>query len=179
MAKSKVKDDKEIIDPITGELFNDKPAFNERVTVVTQRRDGTRRIQHFFDNCPTLTEQHTAHLSDLNYLMDKYQPDELANYIAARNQYRQEILNHDFSAEPSLQDSMNVVYKSKQNFENLSPDIKKNFRNHVEFLKFIDNPDNKQKMISMGILKPDEIKGIEIPIPNPIVEDANIKTDKK
>lgn len=146
------------------EIAHDK--LNQVITKTTIRADGTLRIQQDFSNCPTLTEQHTAHLTNINYLMEKFQPDELAAYIAARNQYRQEILGHDFSQEPSLQDAKNIIYKSKQEFESLDDDIKRNFSNHLEFLKFIDNPANAEKMLKLGILTKKQLNNITIPEPN-------------
>lgn len=132
--------------------------LNEVIIKETVRANGSVRIQQDFSNCPTMAEQHTAHLTDINYLMKKYKPDELAAYMAARAQYRQEILGHDFSQEPNLQEAHNIVLRSKQEFEALDEELKSNFRNHVEFLKFIDNPANAEKMIKLGLLKPQQVK---------------------
>ncbi|WNK14304.1 MAG: internal scaffolding protein [Microvirus sp.] len=132
--------------------------LNEVIIKETIRPNGTLRIQQDFEFCPTLTEQHTAHLTDLNYLIHKYKPDELAAYIAAKNQYKQEILGHDFSSEPSLQDAKNVVYQCKKAFDELPNDIKIQFKNHLEFLKFIDNPANAEKMLKLGLLREEQIE---------------------
>lgn len=158
-----MKKQKELIDMETGEILNEKPELNVVKTVTRKRADGTLRIQQDFTNCPTMTEQHTAHLTNINYLMERYKPDELAAYIAARNEYRREIVGHDFSREPDIQDAKNIIYQSKQEFEKLPDDVKSSFRNHVEFLKFIDNPDNAEKMLKMGILTKREIEKIKIP----------------
>lgn len=126
------------------------------------REDGSRRVAFGYEFCPTLAEQHTAHLSNLNYLMEKYQPDELAAYIAARTQHRVEILGHDFSAEPTLQEAKNQVYKSKQAFEALPDHVKDQFKSHIEFLKFIDNPANEETILKLGIVKKRELENIKI-----------------
>lgn len=131
--------------------------LNEVVMLQTKRSNGSLRIQQDFEFCPTMAEQHTAHLSDINYLMERYKPDELAAYIAARNQYRQEIIGHDFSTEPGLFEARNITYRLKQNFEELSDDVKSHFKNHVEFLKFIDNPANQEKMLKLGLMTKKEI----------------------
>lgn len=162
MSKKKLND--EVVNTETGEITS--PKLNEVIIVETRRSNGTVRIQLDFQNCPTLAEQHTAHLTNINYLMEKYKPDELAAYIAARNQHRLEITGHDFSQEPDLQQANNIIYRSKQNFEALPEDIKNNFRNHLEFLKFIDNPSNVEKMIKMGILTKRQIDGVIIPEPD-------------
>lgn len=131
---------------------NSKGKLNEVITKVTERPDGTFRYQQDFTNCPTLTEQHTAHLTNINYLIEKYKPDELAAYIAARNQYRQEILGHDFSSEPDFQQAKNIQLNFKKDFEDLPEEIQKSFKNPLEFLKFMDNPQNAEKMIKLGLL---------------------------
>lgn len=131
--------------------------LNEVIIKETIRANGTVRIQQDFSFCPTMAEQHTAHLSDLNYLVEKYKPDELAAYLTAKTQHRREILGHDFAREPSMQDAKNEIYKLRQAFENLPEDFKRNFKNHVEFLKYIDNVDNQQKLIKAKILSEKEV----------------------
>lgn len=128
-----------------------------------------------------MAEQHTAHLSDINYLMERYQPDELAAYIAARSQWRQEIIGHDFSLEPNLQEGLNRVNQLKQDFEELDPEIKKHFKNHVEWLKFIDNPANQEKMIKMGLMTKREIEKHTSEPNNELNDEKNagVKTNKK
>lgn len=151
----------EEVDMQTGEITSFKGKLNQVIIKETRRVDGSLRIQQDFSNCPTLAEQHTAHLTDINYLIEKFKPDELAAYISARNQYRQEIVGHDFSRELSLQDAKNVVYRSQQEFLNLDPEIRDNFKNHVEFLKFIDNPANAEKMLKLGILTKRQVENLQ------------------
>lgn len=151
----------EAVDMETGEIISPAKLLNKVVVKETVRGNGTVRIQQDFSNCPSMAEQHTAHLTDLNYLVKTYKPDELAQYIAARNQYRQEIVGHDFSIEPDMQEAKNVIYRSKQEFEKLDDDVKQSFANHLEFLKFIDNPANAEKMIKLGILKPEQVENLQ------------------
>lgn len=157
------------------EQIEEMGKLNELKIHTSTRKNGTLRIALDYSNCPSLAEQHTAHLTNINYLMAKYQPDELAAYIAARNQYRQEILGHDFSQEPSLQEAKNSVLHLKTAFEKLPEDIKNQFKNHVEFLKFIDNPSNQEKMIKMGLLKQKQIDEL---LPKTTTNDQTIN-DKK
>lgn len=176
-----MKKQKEIINKETGEIMNAK--LNELIIHETIRPNGTVRIQLDYSNCPTMAEQHTAHLTNINYLIEKYKPDELAAYIAARNAHRQEIVGHDFTQEPSLQDAKNVVYNSRQNFEKLPDDIKKYFPNHLEFLKFIDNPANADKMVALGLMTKKQIENIQIeevhPSPTPQTTTKHEEKDKK
>lgn len=153
--------------------------INEVIIVITPRPNGRSRIQQDFQFCPTMTEQHSAHLTDLNYLIKKYKPDELAAYIQARNMQRREILGVDFSREPSLMDAKNEVYRLKQAFQDLPEDIKQNFQNHVEFIKFIDNPANAEKMLKLGILTKKQIEDNSMtqPTPTPTQEKENAKAE--
>lgn len=140
-----------------------KGKLNVVIEKITKRPNGSIRIQQDFSNCPTLAEQHTAHLTDLNYLIEKYKPDELGAYIAAKSQHRLEVLGHDFSMEPNYQEAKNILYKSKQEFEELPDEVKHSFKNHLEFLKFIDNPNNAEKMIKLGILTPKQVETLQSP----------------
>lgn len=141
---------KELVEDVSDQL-------NKVIVVETKRKNGTIRLQQDFRYCPTMAEQHTAHLSDINYLMKTFQPDELAAYIAARKSHRQEVIGHDFSVEPNLQEGKNAVYRLQTAFQNLPENIRNQFKNHVEFLKFIDNPANQQKMLDMGLLTKKQI----------------------
>lgn len=161
------------------EIVEELGKLNEVIYHSEHRPDGTVSHALDFSNCPSMAEQHTAHLTDINYLMEKYQPDELAAYLAARNQYRQEILGHDFSSEPSLQDAKNSVLALRTAYENLKPELRNQFKNHVEFLKYIDNPANKEKLIKLGLLKESEINKLtpQTPPPPNINTNANDSTN--
>lgn len=160
MAKQKLSDET-LFDTNTGEILT-PDQLNVVKEVITHRPNGTLRIQQDFSNCPSLAEQHTAHLTDINYLIKKYKPDELAAYIAARAAYRSEILGHDFSLEFNLQDAKNVIYNSRKEFEALPDKIRQSFSSHLEFLKFIDNPANAQKMLDLGILTQKQLSNLKI-----------------
>ena len=140
--------------------------LNEKLFIFKKRADGSLRIQEDYQYCPTMAEQHTAHLSDINYLVERYKPDELAAYMAARAT-RPEIIGHDFSREPDLQGAKNITYLLKKNFEALPEEIRQNFKNHVEFLKFIDNPANQEKMLKLGLMTKQEIKDNTPPATTP------------
>lgn len=158
---------KDLQKELVGSIFDEdgvveEGKLNELIIKETRRPDGSLRLQYDYSFCTSRTDVHSAHLTDLNYLIEKYKPDELAQYIAARSQYRAEILGHDFSQEPNLQDAKNLIYRSRQEFEALPDDIRMHFRSHLDFLKFMENPANKEKAIKIGLLSPEQIKKIEI-----------------
>lgn len=144
----------------TGEVM---PAedLNRVVVIESRRPNGTLRIQRNFDFCPSMAEQHSAQMTDLNFLIAKFKPDELAQYIAARSQGRSPIGEFvDLTNEPSLQDAKNVVYRARQAFLELPDEIKLQFRSPVEFYKHLDNPANQEKLIKLGLMKRKEIEEI-------------------
>lgn len=144
----------------------EKPVkLNEVINVITHGPRGRVRVQLDFSACPTMTEQHTSHLSDINYLMERYKPDELAAYIAAKASGRSPILGHDFSQEPDFQGARNITYRLQQSFEALPEEVRMHFRNHLEFLKFIDNPANQAKMEQLGLMTKKEIAENTTPTP--------------
>lgn len=176
------KQNNDFIDKGTGEIMEGK--LNQVIIVETRRPDGSLRVAQDYKYCPTMAEQHTAHLTNINYLMERYKPDELAAYIAARSQYRQEILGHDFSVEPNLQEANNVIYKSKQAFSELPEEFQNQFKSHLEFLKYIDNPANAETLIKLGLATKKQIEQIKIPdqIPNtstPLNPNQNLQTQSQ
>lgn len=161
--REKPIENQEKIDFETGEVsVVGLESLNKVIIKETRRPDGTLRIQQDFTNCPTMAEQHTAHLTNINYLIEKYKPDELQAYLNARSQYRQEIVSHDFASEPSLQEARNMVYQSRMAFESLPEMIRNQFRSHLEFLKFADIPSNAQKLIDLRVLSPQQLQSILI-----------------
>lgn len=152
-----MKKETEFVNKQTGEIIS-LGKLNQVDITVAPRKNGTIRIQQGFDNCPTMAEQHTAHLSDINYLMATYQPDELAAYIAARGAGKIPIEGHDFSKEPDMTHAKNIALNLKKSFEALDPELQSQFKNHVEFLKFIDNPANAEKMLKLGLMTKREVQ---------------------
>lgn len=152
---------------IVGSIFDEdgvvqEGKLDELIINETHRPDGSLRVSFDYSFCISKTDVTSAHLTDLNYLIEKYRPDELAQYIAARSQYRQEILGHDFSIEPTLQDAKNLIYKSQQEFEALPDDVRMHFRSHLDFLKFVENPANREKAIKIGLITEKQIEKIEV-----------------
>lgn len=131
------------------------------IEVIYDKHRGPQpRIRYDFQNCPTRAEQHSWKETNIPELMKRFKPDELAQYIAARGSDRQEIVGHDFASEPNLQEASNEVLSMKKAFGRIPEEIRNQFNSHLEFLKFIDNPANQDKMIAMGLLKKTEIEDL-------------------
>lgn len=133
------------------EIVEELGQLNEMKEIRSVRENGSLRIQKSFENCPSLADQHMAHLSNINWLIKRYTPDEVSQYLAAR-QVRPEIIGHDFSQEMSLQEAKNVVVKAKRVFSELPDEVRSLFASPLAFIKFIDNPQNADKLVKLGIV---------------------------
>lgn len=143
------------------EIVEEMGILDQVITIETPRNDGRGpRIQFDYQNCPSRTDQSAAHLTDINYLMKKYSPDELTMYLATRNSQRQEILGHDFSTEPSMQDGLNLIADVRRVMEKMPKEIKAYASTPLEFVKFLDNPQNQEILIRHKILGKKEIAEI-------------------
>lgn len=162
----------ETTDPITGLVAEIHPdEFNvvkiqETIRPKVGKYRGSVRIQQDFSTCISTTDQHAGHAVDINYLVQRYKPDELSMYLAAKAQQRQKIEGYDFSKEPNLQEAKNEVYRLEQLFEKLPKNIKKEFNGVVDFMKFLDSPVNVDKLVDLKIFTKSELKS-EAPIAQP------------
>lgn len=161
---------------ITQKVYEDKSGKLGKVIITeSKRKDGSVRITEDYSNCPSMTEQHGA--LTVQQLVDRYKPDELAAYLAAKEASRQPIFGLDFTQEPDLQAALNTKYHYQKYFNGLAPQIKGMFRTPLEFLKFMDNPANAEKMVEFGIFKKAEVKEIldTAPIKTPTNLDGSIE----
>lgn len=74
----------------------------------------------------------------------------------------------DFTSVPDFVESQNIIAKSKELFDAMPLNIRKRFNfNPVELLEFVNNPDNKDEAIKLGIAteKPKEPEPPVTPAP--------------
>lgn len=126
------------------------------IQIIGKRPNGSKRIIQWGRHLPSLTEQHHKEVNDINILMSKYTPDEVAQILIAKGMNKQEILGHDFSLEPNLQEAKNQVYNIKKYFNELPDHIKRNFASAKEFLLFCDDKQNIEQLRQWGLAKKQE-----------------------
>lgn len=151
------------IDKDSGEIMSEQ--LDEVIVVTGPRPDGSVRYSLDFTYCTSKTEPHHARDTDINYLVAKYKPDELASYLSARNADRTPQF-HDFSMEPDLQSSLNIRYLLNQKFLSLPEDIRRYFGSPLEFLRFVDNPQNTEALIKLGLITKEQIQTFTNDKPN-------------
>lgn len=97
----------------------------------------------------SLAIQSDRDASDINNIMSKYRASGMVDHFNA---------NHgrygDAVAIP-YHDALNVVLAASEAFDTLPADVRKRFSNDPgEFLAFVENPDNHDEMIQMGLALP-------------------------
>ena len=98
---------------------------------------------------PSMTDPSGAHDADINNIVATYHktgffptPTQAAAYA-------------DVSDAPSFQEALQTVINAETAFMALDAKTRKKFDNSpAEFLAFIDNPENAQELVSMGLATP-------------------------
>jgi phage internal scaffolding protein len=118
-----------------------------------------------------LTEQAHKKECDMNYILADYRRTGLIKHAAKFKGKYDDVTQADF------QDAMFIVTEAQQMFEQLPSETRNRFGNDPgAFLGFVQNPDNKEEMQKMGILKGNDgidINGAVVPSPvetQPVVE---------
>jgi phage internal scaffolding protein len=94
------------------------------------------------------TKQEFLEETDINNIMLKYQK---TGAITHANNHLPE---YGFATGQDFRDSMELVTKGRELFEDLPSSIRSRFGNSPEaFLDFAQNPDNAPQMASMGLLE--------------------------
>lgn len=95
---------------------------------------------------PTLTQQHQAKETDINYIVQQF---------GVTGQLPQSLnmpTYADFDAVFDYQTAMNAIIQANQEFMTLPAEVRKQFNNSpAEFLDFIDNNPDPQKLVDLGI----------------------------
>jgi len=108
-------------------------------------------------------EQSHKQEADINNIVKKHGLDLIAKTAAMQTFKYDENPSNDF------QEVMQAVITAEKSFSSIPSEIRKEFDNNpAKFMDFIYNPDNKQKMIDMGLSPKPEPKQapIEVQITN-------------
>lgn len=113
---------------------------------------GTHRVVDLDTGPESLTIQSSAEECDINSIMSRYAK---TGVIEHENRFQGEY--GDFLSVNDYHSAMNQVLAANEAFASLPSGIRANFNNSpAEFLAFTQNPDNKDSMIDMGLLKREE-----------------------
>lgn len=117
------------------------------------RKNGTVRVKL---NCGEgLTEQAHKKECDMNYILRNYQKTGMIKHAREHEGRYDDVTAIDF------QEAQIIVANAKTMFEELPANLRKRFSNNpAEFLDFAQNPENKQELSKMGIIRGND--GIDI-----------------
>jgi len=113
-----------------------------------------------------LTEQSHKAEVDINNIVRKYAGDVIRKTADLMSQeYRfDDVTGNDF------QEAMQKVTKASSLFESMPVELRKKFDNSVaKYLDFIQNPDNINQMVEMGLAeKRDPVKPVQVQVVDPV-----------
>lgn len=98
---------------------------------------------------PTLTQQHSKDETDINKIMARYIKTGVIDHVAKYEpQYRD---NDDLD----YHQSQNIILKADAMFSELPSSVRKEFQNNPsEFLKAVNSPDATERLVELGLAKP-------------------------
>ncbi len=117
---------------------------------IIKNKDGTIKVLMICTG-ESRTKQSMRDECDINNIMKKYKKHgKLPELIKKNPQYG------DFSNVNDYQESCNIVIKAKEQFDNLSSEVRNRFANDPsKFLEFVNKEENKEEMYKMGLaIKP-------------------------
>lgn len=126
----------------------------------------------YFCTGPTMTKESEAAACNINNIMKKYEKGELIEHMNA-NPGRYE----DLPGGMDYQLALNLAIRAKDSFEALPGTLRAKFNNDAEtFLEFMENPENDDEKISLGLIAPETEPKQDIqPEPTPVAPEANIE----
>lgn len=93
-----------------------------------------------------VTKQAHRDECDINQIMARFQKTGIINHV---NDYQPQY--GDISGD-SFQESMLIIAEANTMFEELPSSVRKEFDNNpAKFLKFVEDPDNHEKLVDMGL----------------------------
>lgn len=125
---------------------------------IKKRKNGTRSVK-LVNFEKTRTQQHTKDQCDINHIMKKFQKTGQLPLIQRTPFY------DDFSNPQDYKQSVEILMKASQQFDNLPSNVRKRFNNNpAKFLEFVNDEKNLNEMRELGIAEKEQIIEPEAPI---------------
>lgn len=105
------------------------------------------RVKVFFKG-KGRTKQAAAQETDINWIMRRYVKTGLIDHFAKHGG------EYGFASAVSFHDCMNTVVKAEQMFADLPGPVRQRFNGEpAEFLSFVQNPENQEEMVKLGLAR--------------------------
>lgn len=125
------------------------------------------RVSLCFKDSPTLTKQSFKKESDVNHILAKYNKTGVLE-----NVNENKAVYGDFYEVEDYRHSLDVVMASEAHFDALPSIVRTKFDNDPEqFLEFVNDPDNKDEMIELGLMKDPKVQDEILNTKTPEVSD--------
>lgn len=124
-----------------------KPRFNWRHQYDQKRDEEEGQLAGLECKDPSLTVQSFAKDADLNVIARRFgitHPAQLGS--PDPSQFR------DTTNDPELRDILELKRQVHDSYLSLSPKLRKRFRSPAEILEFLEDPDNAEEAIRLGLL---------------------------
>jgi len=116
---------------------------------------GGRTKQQFADDC------------NINKILAKYKISGVIEHVKKNASYLECPTGLDFH------EAQNLILDAQKTFDDLPAHVRKEFNNNpAEFLTFVENPENVERMEELGLIDTPEV------VPEPIVEAATEDGEK-
>lgn len=110
----------------------------------------------------SMTKQNHKNECDINFIMSKHAKTGLITHVSNKAPQYGEYETIDYK------EAMNLVISAQESFDSLPATLRKRFGNDPnEYFQFVHDPDNRDEMIKMGLIKPSEPPITQEPLPNP------------
>lgn len=110
---------------------------------------------------PSRTKQSFSDECNINSIMNRYATCGVIDHVNTAQP-----LSGDFTIAPAdYQEAMNIMIEAEDRFAALPSDIRKRFDNKpLNLLEFIQNPDNYEEGVKLGIFNPKVVETSEVPV---------------
>lgn len=116
---------------------------------------------------PSLTQQQFKDECEIESLLKAHN---LSQVMGIMNNHGQQPLYADVSDIPDFHDAQNHVARATEYFEGLPSDVRSRFNNSLsEFLTTLNNPDAREALTDMGVLKKAADKAADNAVDQPVV----------
>ena len=101
---------------------------------------------------PSMTQQQFKDEADINYIVSMYDSSGVMPTFHGDGQPAQPVFGDFASLPDNAQEMYNRMIEAKNNFDSLPLEVRKRFNyDPVAFLDFVDNPENLDELVAMGL----------------------------
>lgn len=139
------------------EKINSRKEVIEEMPTIRSRYDSYKSSDGHTYEEPSITQQQFKNDADINYIVQMY--DSTGVYPNAVGTDQRSPMFGDFANLPeNAQDAYNQILDARHNFDRLPLEIRQRFNyDPAAFLEFVQNPNNIDELVAMGLATKAEV----------------------